>query len=798
VSDPGAWLTQQLVEFLAAVSSSPDERIAIRNALERAAEAFEAEVGAIELGGEIMAIVGLPARNPVDAGLRSVLRDGAGEITVEGVGVCRTAIVPIEATPPGRMLLARSGEDGFGLEEMSLVRGMARVLGVTIAGLRALDRERTLREQSERQIEEKAAILASLSERQKLLERLSTIQRSISQRAALDDVLDGVVEGAEALIGDDVVGLRLIDPEDPGVMILAASRGVDERLISAMRRLKVGDGVGGRAIVEGRLVSVEDYQTAVGTIPEFVAQGLRSAMAAPVREEGRIVGSLVVASKTPGRRYSPTEREVLLSFAEHASIAITDARTVEAKLHQAFHDSLTGLPNRALFLDRLEEALEARTRADRVAVMYIDVDRFKVVNDSLGHSAGDQLLIQIAQRVRSCIRADDLAARLGGDEFAILVPSVKNYEDAGVLAGRVIEAMAKPFALAGKEIPVSASVGVSLSLSSDGAGDMLRDADLAMYQAKTAGGGHFRSFEQGMRAAVVDRLHLESDLRAALENGELRVEYQPIIELDHERITGFEALLRWRHPVRGPIPPSTFIRLAEEAGMIAAVGRFVLNEACNWACGWQSVAPGVGMNVNLSPKQFMDPTLISDVSKALARSGLAPHLLVLEITENVLMEESEESIARLAALKRLGVRLAIDDFGTGYSSLSYLRRFPVDILKVDRSFVEGVAEGPENAAIVNAIVSLARTLKLEVIAEGVEELTQHDALRRMGCPLGQGFLYAPALSSHTAGAILAGGLTSRVSAGPRAPAAAGDAPYGGDGVTEVRSAPVRLRSGPQA
>jgi EAL domain-containing protein (putative c-di-GMP-specific phosphodiesterase class I) len=309
-----------------------------------------------------------------------------------------------------------------------------------------------------------------------------------------------------------------------------------------------------------------------------------------------------------------------------------------------------------------------------------------------------------------------------------------------------------------KGVVVSVSVGIAVSGAADDAGDLLRNADLAMYQAKTAGGAQFRAFEQGMRAAVIDRIQLEADFRIALERDQLRVEFQPIVQLEGERITGFEALLRWRHPTRGFISPSTFIRMAEETGMIADVGRFVLTEACGWAQKWQSVAPGLAMNVNLSPKQFMDPALVSDVSGVLARSGLHPRLLVLEITENVLMEESEESIHRLDALKRLGVRLAIDDFGTGYSSLSYLRRFPVEILKVDRSFVEGVAEGPENSAIVKAIVNLARTLNLEVIAEGVEELDQHEALRRMGCPLGQGFLYAPAVSSRTAEAILTGGL----------------------------------------
>ncbi|HLW16391.1 MAG TPA: bifunctional diguanylate cyclase/phosphodiesterase [Actinomycetota bacterium] len=621
-----------------------------------------------------------------------------------------------------------------------------------------MDRERTLREQSERQTEEKAALVASLSERQSLLERLATIQRSISQRAALGDVLNAIANGAAALIGDDVVGLRLIDPEDPDVMILAASSGVEGSLLGAMRRSKLGDGVGGRAIVEGRLVIVEDYQSAMGTFPEFVAAGLRSAMAAPVREEGRVVGSLVVASRAVGRHYSPTEREVLLSFAEHASIAITDARTVEAKLHQAFHDSLTGLPNRALFLGRLEEALRGRKGSDRTGVMYIDVDRFKVVNDSLGHSAGDQLLVQISQRVRSCMRSDDTAARLGGDEFAIIIPRIADYADAIAMAQRVIDAMAPSFVLDGKGVLVSVSVGVAVSGDTDDAGDLLRNADLAMYQAKTAGGAQFRAFEQGMHAAVVDRIQLEADFRIALERDQLRVEFQPIVELEGERIVGFEALLRWRHPTRGYISPSTFIQIAEETGLITKVGRFVLTEACSWAHNWQTIAPGLTMNVNLSPKQFMDPRLVTDIASVLARAGLPAQFLVLEITENVLMEESEDSIDRLGALKDLGVRLAIDDFGTGYSSLSYLRRFPIDILKVDRSFVEGVAEGPENSAIVKAIVTLARTLHLQVIAEGVEELGQHEALRQMGCPLGQGFLYAPAVSSHTAGNILTGGL----------------------------------------
>jgi diguanylate cyclase (GGDEF)-like protein len=728
---------------------------AIRSALERAAEALEAEVGAIEFDGAIVTTVGFAqGREPTDA-LIAAFTERAPSVDVDGLGACPTLIVPIEATPAGQLMLVRSGVEGFVRDEASLVRGMARVLGVTLAGLRALENERSMREQTERQIEEKAALLNSLHERQALLERLSLIQRSISQRDALDDLLDAIVQGAAALLGEDVIGLRLIDPEDPDVMVMVAGSGIDRTLMNTTRRASIGDGVAGRSIVEGRLVINEDYQGgSQGTLPEFVAQGLNSAMAAPVREDGRVVGSLIVASRRPGRHYSETEQEVLLAFAEHASIAITDARTVEAKLHQAFHDPLTSLPNRALFLDRLEEALHPRAGSCGTGVMFIDVDRFKVVNDSMGHAAGDALLVEIAHRVRSCLRPEDTAARLGGDEFAIMVPNVATYAGAVSVAERVIRAMRTPFLIEGHDVSVAVSIGVAVSVPGDAASDLLRNADLAMYQAKTSGGAQLRAFEPGMAAMVIDRLQLEADLRLALERNQLRLEYQPIVEMETEHITAFEALIRWRHPTRGPLAPDMFIRLAEESSLITDVGRFVLMEACERAVEWQALSPGVRINVNLSPRQFMSQTLLADVTHALSVTGLRADLLVLEITENMLMEQTQESISRLHDLKKLGVQLAIDDFGTGYSSLSYLRHFPIDILKIDRSFVEGVAEGPEDSAIARAIVTLGRTLNLDVIAEGIEDTAQRDALRAAGCPLGQGYLYSKPMTNIEAVAML--------------------------------------------
>jgi diguanylate cyclase (GGDEF)-like protein len=565
-------------------------------------------------------------------------------------------------------------------------------------------------------------------------------------------VLEQIVLLTSQLLGDELSVLYLRDPLDPTSLILEGSRGIDGPTLDQVRRRPIGEGVAGRAVAEDRLIVVEDYAASRNAMPLFRDQALQAAMAAPVHENGEAVGSLLVSTWTPGRRYGADARDLLLSIAQHVSLALTDAKTVGAMVHQALHDALTGLPNRALFLDRLEHALARASRAGTdIAVLFLDLDRFKTVNDSLGHAAGDQLLCAVAERIASCMRTADTAARLGGDEFAVLLEDLASTREAVGVAERIIAALEAPVLVAGREVHVSASIGIA---TGDGdSEDLLRHADVAMYRAKAKGKGCYAMFEQGMQAEVIERLELEADLQRAVDRDEIEVFYQPIMRLGSEELAGHEALVRWRHPERGLMSPLSFVPVAEETGLIVPVGRFVLREACRQAAAWQAMVPGdLTMNVNLSGRQLEDPALVGEVSSILRETGLPAGRLVLEITETVLMQDTEATIERLRSLRALGVRLAVDDFGTGYSSLRYLNRFPLDVLKMAKPFVDGLATQSEDPALARAIIDLGSSLGLQIVAEGIEGADQLVQLRRLGCPLGQGFLFSrpmPAADAET-------------------------------------------------
>jgi diguanylate cyclase (GGDEF)-like protein/PAS domain S-box-containing protein len=442
---------------------------------------------------------------------------------------------------------------------------------------------------------------------------------------------------------------------------------------------------------------------------------------------------------------------------------VTAGKEAEEQLrHQAFHDPLTGLANRALFTDRVEHALVVHGHSeDDVAVIYLDLDDFKAVNDSLGHSAGDALLRAVGERLRNAVSPSHTVARLGGDEFAILVESTVDAAAAVDLAEYLIAALHEPFEVEGREVFVTASVGIALGADAD---ELLRSADVAMYRAKAGGKSQYVVYAPRMDEDLVGPLELVADLRRARIDEEFVLQYQPAVELATGTITGVEALLRWQHPSRGLLPPSDFIAFAEETGRIVDLGRWVLAEACRQTARWRRELVGgetLSLSVNVSPRQVRRPTLVEDVRFALADSGLPPDALTLEITENLLARRREEMTAILEEVGKLGVRLALDDFGTGYSSLSLLQNLPVDTLKIDRSFVQSVDTGPERRAFVRAIVDLADALNLIVVAEGIENPTQVAELLRLGCRYGQGFYFARPLDPRE--------LEALVSADPAAP-----------------------------
>lgn len=443
---------------------------------------------------------------------------------------------------------------------------------------------------------------------------------------------------------------------------------------------------------------------------------------------------------------------------------VTDRKRAEEQLlHDAFHDGLTGLPNRALLVDRLTQVLHhsMRHRQDTFVLLYLDLDRFKLVNDSLGHAAGDELLLRIAERLSTVLRQEDTVARLGGDEFAIVLPNIAASEMTRVVQ-RVQAELARPAVIGSREIVTSASVGIVLGPGEYGSADeVLRDADIAMYRAKVQGPGRYEVFDDALHAETLKVLEMEAALRGAVDRGEMRLQYQPIISLASERLVGFEALVRWDHPELGLLPPAAFIPLAEETGLIVGIGEWILRAAAGQASGWGG---GLAVNVNVSGRQLTHPDFVRQVGAALRESGLEPGRLQLEITESVLLRDPEAAIDVLNALRSLGVQLYLDDFGTGYSSFSYLHRFPIDAVKLDRTFIHGIDLEPRNAAIVGALMAMAQSLGLLVVAEGVERVEEVAQLRGIECPFGQGFLFSRPLEPEQAALLAAPGTPEQTDA----------------------------------
>ncbi len=596
----------------------------------------------------------------------------------------------------------------------------------------------TDRRRAEAELERRAAQQAAVARLgEHALERVAIDELFAEAMAAISEVL-----GAEcAMVGQLIEGGRRIQ--------LVAATGPAAANVGDSHTLDPGDSQSEHALRTREPVVVEDWtaETRFRQATPHQAIGIASGITVQIEGTDGPFGLLSAHALSP-RRYLRSDVAFVQALANVLADAVERERTEAAIEHRALHDPLTGLPNRVLFLDRLEHALERlRRRAETLAaVLFIDLDHFKLVNDSLGHQAGDELLAAVAARLRQTVRPTDTVARFGGDEFGLLLEDVGSERDAIAMAERIAAVFARPFALDSSEHFVTTSVGIALASGGELPSDLIRDADAAMYRAKDRGRARYELFDELMRARAIARLRIENDLRRAIERGELALAYQPIVALADRSVVGVEALLRWEHPRRGPIGPAEFVPVAEETGLIERIGRWVLARACRDAVAWSLERPDaapVWMSVNLSPVQIAQGGFETMLERILATTGHDPGLLCLEITESLLLDETSTTSETLLALKRLGVQIALDDFGTGYSSLSYLTRLPLHALKVDRSFISTLgAERRSEGAIAEAIVAMARALSLAVIAEGVEREEQVHTLRALGCGFAQGYLFS--------------------------------------------------------
>jgi diguanylate cyclase (GGDEF)-like protein len=741
------WALEQLTTFLFGLADAANPDALAREAVDGAAEAMEAEVAALVVDGTVVTAIGFAHGAIPDADLLALATARPSTAVLPGIGPCHVSVVYFDADRDkvpsvarnNALIVARTGETGFSIEERNLLRGMSRALALSLQAAR---------------------VLGAMRERQNLMERLTRIQRSINGRAPLPEVLQAIVDGAADLIGDTVAGLRHLDPNDPDYAVLWSTLNIEpgEALGD---RIRVGDGAGGRAISENRLVVMHDYSHRDDALSNWRETRLEAAMAAPVHESGVVVGSLVIGSRVPGRRYSEAEQSILMSFADHVSLALTDAvttdalhRALEAARHDAMHDELTNLPNRALLRDRLEQAWVRGCRSGLpIALLFLDFDDFKDINDSLGHDAGDKLLVALAGRLADSLRPGDTIARLGGDEFAVLIDNLSASTTAEDVAKRMLEVLTEPAVVNGREVTMRGSVGIAVSdFSEQSSQSLLYSADLAMYEAKRRGGGRYVLYQPDMHQGTLERLDVEQALKVAIASDQLVLHYQPIEELPSGRIIGAEALVRWQHPVRGLLGPIEFVPVAEASGLISGLGEWVLRRACEEASRWPD---DIGISVNLSPRQLEQdlPQLVGDV---LARTGLSTGRLTLEVTEASVMADSPETLWIIEELHAMGVHLAIDDFGTGHSSLARLRTLPVDELKIDMSFVSGLDVDRSAEVLVSAIVALAHGSGLIAVAEGVETTGQRRRLVELGCDRAQGYLLSRPIDAESIAKMLHG------------------------------------------
>jgi len=619
-------------------------------------------------------------------------------------------------------------------------------------------------------------VLYDITERKIAEERL---QRVAAQQAAVarlgryalqDGDPHGLMREAAALLEeiDGVAGACIWVPGQDGQRLHLRAGLAGRDLTAADRSSATRESHAGAALESGLHVIVDDWSSERRFTMPSVLSVLepRSSLAVPIAGKEQPFGVLDIHATEPSR-FTPQDVHFVQASANVLADAIERHAADEALRHRVLHDSLTGLPNRISFVDSLQDALRRSTASGSpVGILFLDLDHFKLINDSIGHHAGDELLQAVAPRLSAHLRPGDIVARFGGDEFGILIDRLTDEQEALAIADRVSTAFAEPYVMGGAEHFVTASIGIAVTTPSSRepvtAESLIRDADAAMYRAKERGRGRSELFDAKMRARAVHRLEVERELRHALDRDELLLHYQPVVALGSGEITGLEALVRWHNPERGLLDPAEFVSIAEDSGLIEPIGRWVQESACRQALEWHGQHPDqrpLDISVNLSARQVAHRDLAASVAEILARTGLDPMHLRLEITESVLVEESATATATLEALSEIGVRLVLDDFGTGYSSLAYLNRFPFDALKIDRSFIDGLGVERERTAIVEAIIGMARALSLDVIAEGLESEVQLLELRRLDCDYAQGHLFSPALPPERVTALLrSGGL----------------------------------------
>jgi diguanylate cyclase (GGDEF)-like protein len=666
------------------------------------------------------------------------LRHAVGQGTLAVLTLLTTHLVldsnPLDSAHAGDWLLP--------VGTLVVVGGMVHRL---TSELGRVDRERLRIERERAELEAgRAASARDRAQREAAMSRLGRVALRVGDA-------DTLVREALAVLADTlhVEHAEVLELADGGARVrLAAGTGhpadvADQEDLPVEDRLLTGWVLAGDKPAVVWEWATERRFEAVG----LRARGIRSTAAAGIRGRNGAFGIIAVHAETIGA-FSAEDGQWLQSFADLLAAALDRDHSEAVVRHQSLHDALTGLPNRALLSDRLEHGF-ARAERDgvHVAVLLLDVDQFKTINDSLGHEAGDDLLVALSARLQHVTRGSDTVARLGGDEFVVLC-EVESEDEAFAIAGRIADAWELPIPLgSGGEIFVSASIGIAVARGHRSAEQMLREADAAMYRAKEGGRGRFELFDEEMRRDAFERLRTESELRRALERDQFRLVYQPIVDVADCRLIGFEALVRWERPGYGAlVSPADFIPIAEETGLIAPLGRWVLEQATADLAAWRlrnPAAADVRLTVNVSGRQLGRPEFLDEVRNALRRSGLRPESLGLEITESVLFKDASSLRSTLEALRRMGVRVLLDDFGTGYSSLSRLKGFPVDAIKVDRSFIDGLGSEEEDTAIVGAVVEIARSLGLEAIAEGVEHPDQLVRLRELGCTAAQGYLLAP-------------------------------------------------------